>query len=210
MANIEAAGKRSSAPSRSGWHGAPRKSRRRRLPISNTVGAPPLEWSPTADDWGRLEAAYGATFDSVLRAAVVRFVARLSRLVLGYDDEGDEISTLIVDAAEEAQKASPVPASKSVPKSHRLLMDIVAEALSEAGAEIQAFGTSGPKVRAVAERHIRKRYFDRIAEQAEPDEDKDKLYDRRRQAFKRAVKAAIDAKLLVADNCKGERFIWLP
>jgi hypothetical protein len=89
-------------------------------------------------------------------------------------------------------------------------MEVVAEMLGEAGEDVQAFGPSGPKVRAVAERHVRKRYFDRIAEQAEPDEDKKKLYDRRRQAFKRAIKASIDAKLLVADACVGERFIWLP
>jgi hypothetical protein len=65
-------------------------------------------------------------------------------------------------------------------------------------------------VRAVAESHIRKRYFDRLAEQAEPDEDKGKLYDRRRQAFRRAIKSAIDAKNLVADDKNGERFLWLP
>jgi hypothetical protein len=69
MANIKTAGKRNSAPLRAGWHGAPRKSRQRRLPISGTLGAP-LEWSPTAADWGRLETAYGATFDSVLKAEI--------------------------------------------------------------------------------------------------------------------------------------------
>jgi AAA domain len=143
-------------------------------------------------------------------ASDVRFVARLSRIVLGHDEDGDEISTLIVESVEEAQVGPSAPATKSVPKSLRLLMDVVAEVLSDAGRSVQAFGASGPRVRAVAEQHIRKRYFDRVAEQAEPDEDKAKLYDRRRQAFKRAIKTAIDAKLLIADDQGGERVIWFP
>lgn len=140
----------------------------------------------------------------------VRFTARLSRIVIGHDEDGEEISTLIVDGVDEAQLASSAPVAKSIPKSLRLLMDVVAEALSESGIEIQAFGASGPKVRAVAESHIRKRYFDRLAEQAEPDEDKGKLYDRQRQAFRRAIKSALDARNLVAEDKNGERFLWLP
>jgi hypothetical protein len=143
-------------------------------------------------------------------ASDVRFTARLSRVVLGRDEDGDEISTLIVESVDETQPAPSAPAMKSIPKSLRLLMDLVDEALIEVGSDIQAFGASGPRVRAVAERHVRKRYFDRIAEQAEPDEDKAKLFDRQRQAFKRAIKSAIDAKILFADDQRGERFLWLP
>jgi hypothetical protein len=62
-------GKQNSAPSSAGWHGAPRRSRRRRLPLSDTLGAP-AGWSPTDADWGQLETAYGATFNSVLRAKI--------------------------------------------------------------------------------------------------------------------------------------------
>ena len=143
-------------------------------------------------------------------ASDVRFKVHLSRIVLGHDEDREEISTLIVEGVEEVQNVPSAPAEKAIPKSLRLLMEIVRELLDEAGTEIQVFGTSGPKVRAVAERYIRKRYFDRIAEQAEPSEDKGKLDDRRRQAFKRAIKTAIDTKLLVADNCGGERFLWFP
>ena len=161
----------------------------------------------------RQEGALEATLTIVKlkdEASDVRFRARMSRVVLGHDEDGDEISTLIVDSVEEAQAAPSAPATKSVPKSLRLLMDVVAQVLDEAGADIRAFGAAGPKVRAVAERHIRKLYFDRIAEKADPDEDAEKLYDRQRVSFKRAIKSAIDAKLLVADECGGERFIWLP
>ena len=138
------------------------------------------------------------------------FLARLGRVVLSRDEDGDEISTLIVESVEEVETAPRAPVTKSVPKSLRLLMDVVAQVLDEAGADIRAFGAAGPKVRAVAERHIRKLYFDRIAEKVDPDEDAEKLYDRQRVSFKRAIKSAIDAKLLVADECGGERVIWLP
>jgi AAA domain len=161
----------------------------------------------------RQEGALEATLTIVKlkdEASDVRFLARMSRVVLGHDEDGDEISTLIVDSVEEAQAAPSAPATKSVPKSLRLLMDVVAQVLDEAGADIRAFGAAGPKVRAVAERHIRKLYFDRIAEKADPDEDAEKLYDRQRVSFKRAIKSAIDAKLLVANECGGERVIWLP
>jgi hypothetical protein len=161
----------------------------------------------------RQEGALEATLTLVKlkdEASDARFTARLSRVVLGRDDDGGEISTLIVESVEEIQTVPRAPAAKSIPKSLRLLMDVVSQALDEAGADIRAFGVDGPKVKAVAERHIRKLYFDRIAEQAEPDEDAEKLYNRQRVSFKRAIKSAIDAKLFVADERNGERFIWLP
>jgi hypothetical protein len=62
-------GKQDTAPS-----SADRKSRRRRLPISGTLGAP-LEWSPDASDWRRLETAYSKLrFDSHLRAEIEKAV----------------------------------------------------------------------------------------------------------------------------------------
>jgi hypothetical protein len=73
MANITTAGKRNSAPSRAGWHGASRKSRLQRLPWSGPRGAPE-KWSPTEDDWSGLQTAYGETFDTGLRAEIDRAV----------------------------------------------------------------------------------------------------------------------------------------
>jgi RecA/RadA recombinase len=69
---------------------------------------------------------------------------------------------------------------------------------------------AGSTLRAVAEQHIRERYFARIAEKAEPDEDKQKLADKQRQGFKRAIKSALDARTLIAKDHKGERILWLP
>jgi hypothetical protein len=141
----------------------------------------------------------------------VCFEARLSRVVVGIDSNGKEASTLIVDEVVEAEMSpAPAPRGKSVPKSQRLLMDVVALALDDKGLECWPLGQAGPKVRAVADCHIRDLYFARVAEKAAPDEDERKLYDRQLKAFNRALKAAIDAQSLVAGEHRGERLIWEP
>lgn len=143
-------------------------------------------------------------------ASEVRLMARLSRVVLGYDEEGDEISTLVVDSIEDFEPGVSVARARVAPPSLRLLMAVVTDAIDEAGERFRPFGKDGPLVRGVAERHIRDRYFARIAEQADPDEDKEKLFDRQRKGFRRAVENGLKAQGLVASDHKEERFIWLP
>jgi AAA domain-containing protein len=141
----------------------------------------------------------------------VRFTVHLERVVLGVSKTGREVSTLIVDDVAEAEApAAKTATGRSVPKAQRLLMDVVASALDEKGVDLRPLGMDGPKVRAVADGHIRDRYFARVAEKAAPDEDESKLYDRQLKAFNRSIKAAIDAKSLIAADHKGDRFIWEP
>ncbi len=136
--------------------------------------------------------------------------AHLSRVVVGADKYGKEISTLVVDEVVEADVQAAKRPSKAVPRLQRLLMDVVALALDEKGEEIRPFGMNGPRVRGVADSHIRDRYFARVAEKAAPDEDEGRLYDRQLKAFNRSIKGAVDARTLVAGDHKGERFIWQP
>jgi hypothetical protein len=143
-------------------------------------------------------------------ASDVRFTARLSRVVLGHDQDGDEISTLIVDGVDEAQKAPRVLAAKSIPPQQRLLMAVVVDAIDEAGETFSPFGGDGPRVHGVADSLVRARYYSRIAEQADPDEDRKKLAERQRKAFNNAVRDAIKAERLFARERDGRRFIWLP
>jgi hypothetical protein len=139
MAKIKAAGKRSSTPSGVGWHGAPRKIRQRRLPISETLGAP-LEWSPTTDDWHRLETAYGATFESVLRAEIERAVEQY------FYDAPLEIAAPRADDF-----------MKDLAKAARLAKDL--------GKVVHSFGSGG----AIVARHWR-RYFPPEEEEKRTDE----------------------------------------
>lgn len=139
----------------------------------------------------------------------LKFTARLSRVVIAQDEDGDDISTLVVDAIEEGSDGSAGVHVKTVARKQRLLMDVVAEAIEEAGCDFRAFGASGQAVRAVADDLVRKRYYARIAEQAAPDEDRKKLGERQRKHFNRAIADALDAKTLFARERDGTRLLWL-
>jgi hypothetical protein len=141
-------------------------------------------------------------------ASEVMMRARLSRIVIARDEDDDEISTLVVDAIEDADPAARTPREKTVPAAQRLLMTVVAEAIEEAGESFKPFGNAGPLVRAASDATVRERYYGRIAEQAEAGDSPEKLAERRKKAFARSVKSLVDAKLLVAAKHKGERFLW--
>lgn len=139
------------------------------------------------------------------------FMANLSRIVIGHDGDGDEISTLVVDSiVEEDAKALAGTTKQVVPPSQRLLMEVVQDALAEEGADFRPYGLQGPLVRAVPDGAIRARYYARIAEEAGADEDADKLSERQRKAFNRSIEAALKATALMAQKRDRRRFIWLP
>jgi hypothetical protein len=88
-------------------------------------------------------------------------------------------------------------------------MDMTAHALDEVGEDFRPYA-NGPIVRAVSDDTVRERYYDRIAEKAEPNEDAHKLAERQRKAFNRAIKDALNAKDLMAKEHGGARLLWLP
>ena len=133
--------------------------------------------------------------------------AHLSRVVLGTDRDGDEISTLVVDDVVKAEAVAKVKVQKSVPASQGLLMDCILAAIDDAGENFHPFGV---EVRGVADQHIRTRLYTAIAEKAGPNEEPEALAERQRKAFIRSIEAALKAKRLVAKEHNGKRFIWLP
>jgi AAA domain len=143
-------------------------------------------------------------------ASNICLAVTLCRVVIGEDEDGDEISTLVVDNIEPAPLGAAKGASaKKVPPSLRLLIEVVAQAEDEAGETLQPW-PDGPLVKAVNDDEVRCRYYARIAEQAGRDDDPKKLAARQRQAFRRSVKSALDQKLLVAVLQSGIRFLRLP
>jgi hypothetical protein len=135
--------------------------------------------------------------------------ARLSRVVLGYDRDGDEISTLIVTEVVNADAAAAVVKStKKVATSKLLLMDVLKNALLDLGVLCRP-RADAPEVRVVAERHVRTEYFKRIAEKADNECDAATLYDRQDKSFKRAAKAALDSRTFHAAEYQGDRVFWL-
>jgi hypothetical protein len=139
----------------------------------------------------------------------INFAVRLSRIVIGRDRDGDEVSTLIVDDVSETEAPAAILRAKSVPPSQRLLSDIIASAIDEAG-EIFPSHAGGPLVRGVYDERVRERYYAAIAQQAHPTDDPDKVAERQRRAFNRAVEAELKAKRLTAKEVGRRRLLWLP
>ena len=128
-------------------------------------------------------------------ASDVTMTAHLSRVVLGRNKYGREVSTLIVDDVVMAEAVAKGPAPRSVSKSQRLLMDLVIAALDEAGEDFWPHA-DGPKVRGVADSHIRTRLYAAIAEMAGPQENPEAMAERQRKAFNRSIEAAVKPGIL--------------
>jgi hypothetical protein len=141
-------------------------------------------------------------------ASDVTMTTHLSRVVLGHNKYGREVSTLIVDDVVMAEAVAKGPAPRSVSKSQRLLMDVVIAALDEAGEDFWPHA-DGPKVRGVADSHIRTRLYAAIAEMAGPQENPEAMAEHQRKAFNRSIEAAVKARNLVAQDNNGKRYIWL-
>jgi AAA domain-containing protein len=134
---------------------------------------------------------------------------QLCDISIGEDPNGVPIKSAIVEWKGGATKPSKAERDKPVPRSQRLLMSVIHEALDEAGQDMRPL-QDGPIVRAVTADIVRDRFYIRIAEEAEPGEDQERLAERRRKAFSRAIDAEIKAKLLIAALFNGDRVIWLP
>jgi hypothetical protein len=60
------------------------------------------------------------------------------------------------------------------------------------------------------EKDVRERFYQRVAEKAEPDEDAKKLAERRRKAFKRATEAAGGGNDVNTALIRERVYFWLP
>jgi hypothetical protein len=134
---------------------------------------------------------------------------QLRDISVGEDPNGMPINSAVVEWKGHAAKPGRAERAKPVPRSQRLLMSVINDALDEAGQDIRPI-PDGPIVRAVTADIVRDRFYNNIAENAEPGEDQEKLARRRRKAFSRAIDAEIKAKLLMAAIFNGDRVIWLP
>jgi AAA domain len=141
-----------------------------------------------------------------------KFTVHLTRIAIGKDSDGEEVSTLIVESVETgATEGAKAPRAKSIPRGQRLLIAIVEQAIGEdETAKMIRPWPDGPIVKAVPDEAVRYRYYARIAEKTAHGEDHQKLADRQRQAFYRAITDALKALILMACDRDGTRFLWLP
>jgi hypothetical protein len=141
--------------------------------------------------------------------AGLAFEARLAPIVIGRDVDGDEISTLIVDSIRKAEPAAPGKPVKSVPRSQRLLMTIIIEAIAESGQSFRPFA-DGPLVQGVDAEIVRDRLYAKIAEKTDPGDDPVRAANKKRKAFNRSLEAEIKAKTLLSAELNQSRILWLP
>jgi hypothetical protein len=144
-------------------------------------------------------------------ASNLKLTVHLARVVVGTDEDGGEVSTLIIERIEDGDGGEPASCVKPapVPPARWLLMDMARTAILEAGEDFRPY-ENGPMVHAVPDDAVRHRYYARIAEKANPDEDGGRLASRQRKAFNRAIRAALDAKDPIAKEQGGVRLLWLP
>jgi len=140
----------------------------------------------------------------------IRLEAQLSCFVIRRDEDGDSVSTLVVDRIKDATEKKPSAAAppKPPPPGQRLLMKVIADAIKEDGKDIPR-SPYGGTVRAVSEKIARDRFYARIAEPAVPGEGKQKIAERQRKAFRRAITAEIKAERLAATTQGKARFLWI-
>jgi hypothetical protein len=139
----------------------------------------------------------------------LKLAVSMDRIIIGHDEDGDEVSTLVVaDIKEETEKPKANKPMKPVPAGQRKLMSIMAEAIDEAGKDIRSFA-NGPLVRAVSDEIVRQRLYARIAEQPTPGETPEMLAERQRKTFNREIAKAINAERLAGTPQDGVRFLWI-
>ena len=131
---------------------------------------------------------------------------RLVDLVIGEDPNGLCVKSAVVEWS--SVQAPAVKAKRELAPSRRLLMSVVDEALAECGFDFTPWA-DGPAVRCVRDSVVRERYYTRIAEPMDG-ENEEKAYERKRKAWFRAVKAALDAKALMAAPYEEDRALWKP
>jgi hypothetical protein len=130
---------------------------------------------------------------------------KLVDIEIGEDQNGPIKSAVVEWNAAQAPKTK---AKREVPRAQRLLMEVVEQAIDEAGFNFMPWAETSA-VRCVRDSIVRERYFTRIAEPKDVD-DQEKAYDRKLKAWSRSVKAMLDGKALMAAPYEGDRVLWKP
>lgn len=130
------------------------------------------------------------------------FTFQLRRRVLAVDEDGDEISSLVVSEIAEAGPTKPRKSEgkRKPPASANLLMACIREAVEAHGRNVRPFA-DGPTVRGVAEDRIRDIYYERLG---------DKSPSTKRGSFWTAINRSLDRQDIAASEIGQERLIWLP
>ena len=127
----------------------------------------------------------------------------LKQVGFGEDEDGDEITTCVVEFI---AGAAPARAKPNVWKGAVDLKRALLVALTEVGQEIWPFHNQGPKVRAVPLNAVRAEFIKLYAPKGGDEENKQ---DAKRQAWKRQLGRACDDGLVGTREIGGQDLMWM-
>lgn len=139
-------------------------------------------------------------------AAGKEFPFTMRTVALGEDEDGDPLSSLVVEfGAEEAVPSSTRDDPDAWPKAAAMLRRIVMAMLPERGELIRPV-PDGPEILAIRSEIVRGEFF---AQSPSGDDDAKKRAARRRQAYKRAIGSAQDQRRIEVREIGGIEYMWL-
>jgi hypothetical protein len=138
----------------------------------------------------------------------LKLTTHLARVVIALDEDMAEISTLVIESvktgvAEETK--APKQKRRVPPAALALFVEVLSQTIEQSGETIRPFH-DGPLLTAAPIDFVRNRYFIRCP--AKEGEGKERLADRRRKSFERAVEKAIEQTLVLSHEQKGISYLW--
>jgi AAA domain len=130
-----------------------------------------------------------------------QIVSRLERVVVGTDEDGEQITSCVVVPVDGASAATATRWPKALVFYHRA----VCEALATFGKNSLPFDIDGPAVRTVNREHVRSEF--KLIYPADGDSEA-KRGDALKQAFKRAEKDALARNLVGCREKDGSMMFW--
>jgi len=133
------------------------------------------------------------------------FAFGVRKVVVGTDEDGDPINSLVIDWNVIPQETADAEKDKRWPKSLRLLHRCIMALVADCGTEIKPWA-DGPAVRALDERIVRAEFYKSYAADGDSEE---KRAAARKKAFQRVIKDAQARSLIGIRVVNGTMFLWL-
>jgi hypothetical protein len=124
----------------------------------------------------------------------------LEQVSFGLDDDGDEITTCVVEFSPDPVNAPSADAWRGL----TALRQAIEVGLGINRKEITPFGMEGPLVEATQYELVRDEFFKAYSAEGDPD----KKYETRKRAFNRQIKSARERHLICTREVGGEQVIW--
>jgi hypothetical protein len=127
------------------------------------------------------------------------FNFRLEPVMLGNDDDGEAVTTCLVEGVTDLTRAErKTRTGPSIPASLRLWLSVFDEVLADVGKMSRPF-PDGPEVRTVDREAVRAAYFKRRG---------DDTPEAKKKSFNRGLNAVLDQKIVIATDSEKGVLLW--